>query len=368
MTRLSIFQFSFGDGYAGSARVALQSTELLSKKGHNVILFVSKNSLTEKRGLEAGLTIIPYDTSIPFKGLKHQIFNDYIKHKPEIIIGHHSLDRKIGISIKRKFGREVFNIAYRHNVSKSVPVIGSFIYNLYSDRLIACSRGVKESLVSSGIKENKVEVIYNGISIPSGLNSIHGEEVKKKFSIQNKKVLGLSTWFHKERKGFDILFKAFSRLNSDHILFLVGVTGNDRQAVINYASGFGISENRLILPGYVDNIWEYYKAMDIFLLPSRSEGFSLALLEAAAAQVPIIASNIPGNNEFIKNGVNGILFNTEKPEELASGVERLFNDKRMAAVFSNCAYRHVMSNYTIERYADRLEEFLIAVCGLQNDL
>ncbi len=359
MTKLSIFQFSFGDGYAGSARIALQSSELLLKRGHTVTLFVSKNSLTEKRGKAAGIPLAAYDTSIPYKELKDGVYEQYYKQRPEIIIGHHSLDRKIGISMRRKFGRDVINIAYRHNVSKSVPVIGSFIYNMYSDHLIACSGGVKQSLVSSGIRESKVEVIYNGIDVPADLNSVSGEEVKKRFSLHNKRVLGLSTWFHKERKGFDILFNAYSKLNADYVLFLVGVTGDDRQAVINYASEFGISKDKIILPGYVDNIWEYYKAMDIFLLPSRSEGFSLALLEAAAAKVPIIASNIPGNNEFIKNGVNGILFNVEKPAELAAGVERLFNDKKMAGVFSDCAYRSVMNIYTIGHYAATLEQFLL---------
>lgn len=360
MIKLSIFQFSFGDGYAGSARIALQSSELLLKRGHTVTLFVSKNSLTEKRGAAAGIPLVSCQTSIPYKELKEQVYEQYYKKRPVIVIGHHSLDRKIGISMKRKFSRDIINIAYRHNVTKSVPVIGSFIYNMFSDHLIACSRGVKQSLLSSGIRESKVEVIYNGISIPKDLNLTNGEQIKKKFSLHNKKVLGLSTWFHKERKGFDILFKAFSKLNSDYVLFLVGITGEDKQSLINYAAEFGIPEDKLIMPGYVDNIWEYYKAMDVFLLPSRSEGFSLALLEAAAAKIPIIASNIPGNNEFIKNGINGILFNIKKPDELVSGVERLFNDKKMAGIFSDCAYKSVMNNFTIQHYADTLEQFLIS--------
>ncbi len=131
--------------------------------------------------------------------------------------------------------------------------------------------------------------------------------------------------------------------------------------VFAYASEFGIEKEKIIMPGYVDNIWEHYKAMDIFLLPSRSEGFSLALLEAAASNLPIIASNIPGSNEFIKNGVNGILFNTDKPEDLSTGINLLSSDEKMSGTFSRNARSLVMNNYLIEHYADNLEKFLTEI-------
>jgi glycosyltransferase involved in cell wall biosynthesis len=361
LTSLNIFQFSFGDGYAGSARIALQSSELLMKKGHKVTLFVSENSFTEKRAADAGINIISLDSSQSYSVLKNKIFSAYRDLKPQIIIGHHSLDRKLGLSLKKKFKNNLINISYRHNITKSVPLIGSFIYNMYSDYLIACSTGVKNSLTSSGIKESKVEVIYNGIDIPDNISDISGDELRQKINPENKIILGLSTWFHKERKGFDILFTAFSKLNDNFILLLAGIKGEDQEKVKNYAAEFGIDPERLILPGYVDNIWEYYKAMDVFLLPSRSEGFSLSLLEAAAAGVPIIASNIPGNNEFIKNGVNGMLFNPAKPEELTNNINLLLEDRRMGKVFSACALKNLMSRYTIQHYADYLEEFLLKV-------
>ena len=114
------------------------------------------------------------------------------------------------------------------------------------------------------------------------------------------------------------------------------------------------------MPGYVDNIWEYYKAMDIFLLPSRSEGFSLALLEAAAAKLPIIATDIPGTNEIIINGENGILFNPEKPDELLNGIIKLTDDNQMAEKFAKNAYEKVMNNFTNENYVTDIDNFLVS--------
>jgi L-malate glycosyltransferase len=362
---MTIFQFSFGDGFAGSAKVALESSRLLEEKGHKVILFVSEKSLTAERAGEFDLHYYPLNDKQKYKDLLSKIFPLFTEHKPDVVIGHHSLDRKIGITLKRKFP-SVKNIAYRHNITKSFPVIGSFIYNRYTDALIACSRGVEESLIISGIKQNKVKTVYNGIHIPSDLSSISGAAVKNKFNLKGKKVLGLSTWFHKERKGFDILFKAFAELDYSFVLFLVGIPETQQKEVINYAGEFNISKERLIMPGYVENIWEYYKAMDLFLLPSRSEGFSLSLLEAAASELPIIASNIPGNNEFIENRKNGLLFDTDKPWELRDKIKELSGNKIFSTRLGRAAKEKVYSNYTIEKYAENLDKLLRNMLLQQN--
>ena len=132
-----------------------------------------------------------------------------------------------------------------------------------------------------------------------------------------------------------------------------------QEEVNQYAESFGIDRKRIFMPGYVDNIWEYYKAMDIFLLPSRSEGFSLALLEAAAAKLPLIASNIPGNDEFIEDGKNGLLFEIEKPKELAENIIKLAEDKTLGKQLAENAHKAVMSNYLVKHFGERLGEFII---------
>jgi len=354
---MTIFQFSFGDGYSGSAKIALLSSKLLMERKNDVVIFLSKGSLTEKRAGEYGLNYIGLDEKLKYKLLLKQISQYYQSYNPSIIIGHHSLDRKIGISLKRKYP-EVINIAYRHNISKSLPVIGSFIYNRYTDYLIACSKGVENSLIKSGIKKYKVKTILNGIEIPQGLDKIDGHSIREKYHLDDKIVLGLSTWFHKERKGFDILFQAFSSLDNKYILFLVGIPQDQQNEVLSYAGEFGISPDRIVLPGYVENIWEYYKAMDIFLLTSRSEGFSLALLEAAAADLPIIASDIPGNNEFIRDNENGMLFDVNEPGKLADLIKLLNENKTLSEKLRKESKNEVISLYTIERYADNLNQFL----------
>jgi len=98
--------------------------------------------------------------------------------------------------------------------------------------------------------------------------------------------------------------------------------------------------------------------MDIFLLPSRSEGFSLALLEAAASKLPLIASNIPGNDEFVKDGITGLLFDIENPNQLVEKINKIAEDKDLVKQLAENAYSSVMNNYLVKNLIERFEEFL----------
>jgi glycosyltransferase involved in cell wall biosynthesis len=352
-----IFQFSFGDGYAGSAKMAVLSSRALMDKGHQVKLFVSKDSLTKKRALEKGIPIAELDSKQKLSLLVRDVLNNFVDEKPDFVVAYHSQDRKVVMKLKSKLKKEIISVAYRQNISLSTPFIGSLLYNRYFDFMIACSRGVADSLLIEGIKKNKVYVIHNTTEVPSDISNISGERIRNQFGMKERIVLGISSWFHKERKGFDILFKAFSKLDERFVLLIIGIPKENQKEVIEYASSFGIADDRIIMPGFIDNIYEFYKAMDMFLLPSRSEGFSLALLEAAASGLPIIASNIPGNDEFIEHKKNGFLFDLAKPEELAQHILTLADDRKLVLEYGSLAEKKFKKEFALERYSEKLNKF-----------
>ncbi|MDZ7624059.1 MAG: glycosyltransferase [Ignavibacteriaceae bacterium] len=352
-----IFQFSFGDGYAGSAKMAILSSKALLDKGHSVKLFVSKDSLTKKRALEKGIPIVELNSRQKLSALVKEVVENFGEEKPDFAVAYHSQDRKVVMKLKAKFKKEIISIAYRQNISLSTPFIGPLLYNRYFDFMIACSRGVAESLIKEGIKKNKVHVIHNTTEIPLDISKISGDKIRNQFGLKDKIVLGISSWFHKERKGFDILFEAFSKLDERFVLLIIGIPKENQNEVFEYASTFGIANDKIIMPGFIDNIYEYYKAMDIFLLPSRSEGFSLALLEAAASGLPIIASDIPGNDEFIEHNKNGLLFNLSKPDELTQGILQLAGDSKLSNEYGKSAQEYFLKDFTLGRYAEKLNTF-----------
>lgn len=355
--KYNILQFSFGDGYAGSAKMAILSSSALIENEHNVKLFVSQDSLTKKRALEKGIPIVELDSQKKISVLVKEIIKNLGEKKTDFVVAYHSQDRKVVMKLKSKLKKEIISVAYRQNISLSTPLIGALIYNKYFDFMIACSRGVAQSLIKEGIKKNKVFVIHNTSEIIGNISEITGSKIRDEYNLNDKIVLGISSWFHKERKGFDILFDAFSKLDERFVLLIIGIPKENQKEVYEYASTFSIDNKKIIMPGFIDNIYEYYKAMDIFLLPSRSEGFSLALLEAAASGLPIIASNIPGNDEFIEPGKNGLLFNISKPDELTYDILQLANDRKLASEFGIAARDSFNENYTLSRYVEKLTNF-----------
>lgn len=355
--KYNILQFSFGDGYAGSAKMAILSSSALIKNGHQVTLIVSNDSLTKKRAVEKGIPIFEFDSKQKTSLLVKEIIKRLGERKTDFAVAYHSQDRKVVMRLKSIKKKDIISVAYRQNISLSTPFIGSLIYNKYFDYMIACSKGVADSLLKEGIKKNKVYVIHNTSEISENIQNISGLNIRNQLGINDKIVLGISSWFHKERKGFDILFEAFSKLDARFVLLIIGIPKENQQEVFEYANTFSINNDKIIMPGFVDNIYEFYKSMDIFLLPSRSEGFSLALLEAAASGIPIIASNIPGNDEFIENGKNGLLFDISKPAELTEAILQLADDIKRAKELGNSGQDAFINNFTMERYTEKLEKF-----------
>ena len=92
---------SFGEGYAGSATMAILSSIALGKLGYNVSLIVSKNSLTEKRGKEKGLNTFSFDSRSSNKNLFSKVENYYKDFNPDFVISYHSLDRKLAKKLRQ---------------------------------------------------------------------------------------------------------------------------------------------------------------------------------------------------------------------------------------------------------------------------
>jgi len=355
--KYNILQLSFGDGYAGSAKMAILSSSALIKNGHQVTLIVSKDSLTKKRAFEKGIPVLEFDNKQNTSLLVKKIVQSIGEDNYDFAVAYHSQDRKVVMKLKSIWKKDIISVAYRQNISLSTPFIGPLIYNKYFDYMIACGKGVAESLIKEGIKKNRVYMIHNSTEIPENIQQISGEQIRYQLGINDKIVLGISSWFHKERKGFDVLFQAFSKLDARFVLLIIGIPKENQEEVFEYANSFGITNNKIIMPGFVDNIYEYYKAMNIFLLPSRSEGFSLALLEAAASGLPIIASDIPGNDEFIEHEKNGLLFEITKPAELTEAILQLAEDRKISNELGYSAGDTFIKNFTLKRYTEKLERF-----------
>jgi glycosyltransferase involved in cell wall biosynthesis len=111
-------------------------------------------------------------------------------------------------------------------------------------------------------------------------------------------------------------------------LYIVGQPESDKLELTTLINNLEIKEY-IQLEGIKNNVSQYLLASDIFILPSRSEGISLSLMEACAAGLPIIASNVGGIPEVAKENINSILFESENIQQLGECIVRLTKDRNL---------------------------------------
>jgi GalNAc-alpha-(1->4)-GalNAc-alpha-(1->3)-diNAcBac-PP-undecaprenol alpha-1,4-N-acetyl-D-galactosaminyltransferase len=130
------------------------------------------------------------------------------------------------------------------------------------------------------------------------------------------------------QKGFDLLMKAFARLQTKYPDWQITILGEGpmRSELEALRSQLNLTD-RVHLPGLVSNVPEYLYQAELFVMPSRFEGFPMALCEAMAAGLPVLAADcLSGPRDIIEDGVNGVLVQTENVEALAVGLDSLMSD------------------------------------------
>jgi glycosyltransferase involved in cell wall biosynthesis len=156
------------------------------------------------------------------------------------------------------------------------------------------------------------------------------------------------------RKNEITLFKAIKELNgrSNYKLIIIG-KGPERDHDNKEIHSLGISD-KVIFIEYVpyNEIRYYYYLSDVFVLPSFYEGLPKVILEAMTYGKPIIASNIPGNNELVKDGENGYLHEPTDHKKLSMLLNMVLNDDELAKRFGENSRRKAEKVYTWDFISD----------------
>jgi glycosyltransferase involved in cell wall biosynthesis len=133
-------------------------------------------------------------------------------------------------------------------------------------------------------------------------------------------------------------------------------TYRERDMLKRLSENLGIKDKVLFLHSKSDaELAEVYAACDVFVYPSSASPWGLVVTEAMAASKPVIVSKQVGTSEIIQEGVNGVVIDSAKPEEIAKQVELLMNDPKLRKKLGENAYQYVKNNLSWERYAEKVE-------------
>src|SRR5262249_30011782 len=151
-------------------------------------------------------------------------------------------------------------------------------------------------------------------------------------------------------KGIELLMQAYDLLLAEGLrleLHLFGGTDpGNRDAISAECLNEWCAERRARWHGHVSNIVEVWRTADFLVLPSRGEGMSRALLEAAACARPLLVTDVPGNRHFVRDGVEGLVVPAGDARALANGLARLASDRALRVAMGEAARRRLLSGYT----------------------
>jgi len=230
-----------------------------------------------------------------------------------------------------------------------------------TDYIIAVSQALKKYAINTfGIPEDRIEVVYNGIQIPQSEDD--GICIRKKWGIKEDDILVGTVARLIRSKGIDFLIKAIPKILSQYpnVKFMIVGSGPEEERLKEFAESLNCSNN-IIFAGYVKYIWYYYKAFDIFILPSLSEGLGISVLEAMASSKPVIASNTGGIPEIIEHGVNGYLISPGDSGEISEAILHLILRPEERKRYGDAGYLTVMKKFDNQIMIDRTLDILFTV-------
>jgi len=160
-------------------------------------------------------------------------------------------------------------------------------------------------------------------------------------------------------KGFDRLVEAFALLNNKNWKLVIAGGDENGQYLKDQATQLGVLD-RISFLGKIKNIDSELAKAGLFVIPSRSEGFPNALVEALAAGVPCISFDFTaGPQDIIENGINGILVPDDNIEELANAIDDLIADETKRAQLSKNALTS-REKYQADKIAGAIEQFILS--------
>ncbi len=246
----------------------------------------------------------------------------------------------IGLLLKKKYSIPINVLLYggniydkywlnQRNLNKYFASIGRYVIKKADSIQVEASL-IKESLIENHIPENKIVIKP---MVPNNLddfNKANGDDIREQIIKKtNYEYLILFVGRLIKEKNLNNLFKVFKIVKQNYPAtgFIIIGDGNEKEALMKEANQLGINENIIWIshiPHY--ELPKYYKAADIFVLFSVSEGFPRVLMEAAAAGLPIVSSRVSGSTDAINDNISGFIVPINDIEQCAEKIMILLSE------------------------------------------
>jgi glycosyltransferase involved in cell wall biosynthesis len=347
---LKIAHIDTGYDFRGGQELLLSLARGLKQRGHRQVIVCPEVGALGRRAAAEELEVMPLGTIGKLRSrIREEHFD--IVHAHDAKAQTISFRASVGLPVRRIASRQVA-FPPRH------PLIHRWKYSRTCHAVIANSQSVRQVLIAAGVPDSQVEVILPGIEMPQELpNPDARAKARAQWGYSSDEfVIGHAAAFTHE-KGQDVALRAALLLapKLPRARMLLAGDGPERTqpVMVDLArQTSGIAQ----LPGFIEDLREFYAALDLYIMPSRSEAWGLTALRAMAFGIPVVASNVGGLPELVAN--TGWLAPPDSPEALADAIVDAASDPARLCEFGRSA-RERASQFSIERTVEQTERLYL---------
>ncbi len=348
----------------GAGRLLLHLLRHFDKDVFDVTVVVPKGSALVPRIEECGIPVIETehgrDASHDRGGIP-ELCGIMRRVKPHIVHTHSSLDARIaawlcGVKCRIYTRHSVFDPPRRLTTFPGKQIAGA-VNNTLATRIIAVAQAAADILTATGVREDKITVILNGVEplTPSTAGECAALRRELGFA-ETDFVCGISARME-PYKGHSYLVETARAVCAvrPEAKFLVMGTGTTYEETMRLAREAGL-DGKMVFTGFVTDVVPYYSIMNLSLNCSwGTEATSLALIEAMSLGLPAVVTSFGGNPGVIEDGVNGFLVPEKDSDAMAEAIVRIMGDPALYDTLSAGAKTRFGEKFTAQAMTEQLE-------------
>ncbi len=225
-----------------------------------------------------------------------------------------------------------------------------------ADHVVAVSEGQQKKILQCGLPSRKVSVIHNAINLDDKIFSDR-HPVREELGIPQDSFLVVSAGRLSPEKNYSAMIAVAKRVVAENtsIYFAIFGEGFLRSKLEQQRDAAGLN-GRLFFPGFREDIHNAFYSMDVFMLPSLTEGLPNVALEAFAARKPIVASAVGGTPEIVQHGISGFLAAPDDIVGMAESILRLAGNAGLRKRMGEAGYQYAATNFGFEAQTKKYEE------------
>lgn len=234
---------------------------------------------------------------------------------------------------------------------KGKRILSSLFYRFFKTQSVAISPLIRDTIMEEyGLKKEKIPVVFNGIDLEKCIEKDNYEvtetfrflHIGRFMEVKNQKLI-IEALRDIKAEGYDVA-----------VDFIGG--GETEDECKSFAKQLCVNDS-IIFYGSQSNVYPFYNKADAFLLPSKYEGMPMTLIEAMGSALPIIAANVGGIPDMIKDGVEGALIHSNV-ESLKQAMKKIVNDKDLRCKYGKNA-KERSSDFSSEKMAEGYKQLYL---------